>query len=138
MPLPNFGRTKRAPRVHIPTWENAVIDVGGREFKAGLYKLSINGGCLMTKPVAVGRLAGITLQTTSGKIETAIQFLKPDGSGRQGFRFLQLDTVNRLRLENALAGMRRQGLGDGSASVLDLCTSTARKVMQKAKEIGNR
>lgn len=136
MPLPNLGRSKRAPRVHIPSRERVVIDVGGNRVAVGLYKLSINGGCLMTKPVAEGKLAGITLQTTSGKIESAIQFLKPEGANRQGFRFLQLDPLNRLRLQTAIDGMRRQGFGDGSSSVLDLCTSTARKMMQKARDLG--
>ena len=133
MPLPNLGRSKRAPRVNIPSRESALIDVGGKRITVGLYKLSITGGCLLTKPVTEGRLAGITLQTTSGKIESAIQFLKPDGAGRQGFRFVQLDPANGLRLQNALAQMRKQGLGDGSSSVMEFCANTARKVVEKTK-----
>ena len=136
MPLPNLGRSKRAPRVNIPSRESALIDVGGKEFTAELCKLSVTGGCLVTKPVPEGRLAGITLQTTSGRFESAIEFLKPEGAGRQGFRFLQLDPRNRLRLQATIDGMRRQGHGDGASSVLELCTNTARRVVQKAREIG--
>ena len=136
MPLPILGRTKRAPRVNIPTRESALIDVGGREFRAGLCKLSIRGGCLTTKPMPFGKLAGITLHTTSGKVDLAIQFLHRDASGRHGFRFLQIDPVNLRRLETTVDELRRQGLADGSYSVIELCTNTARRVMRKAKEIG--
>jgi hypothetical protein len=102
--------------------------------KGMLGKLSVNGGSLrVAKPIAEGRLAGITLLTTSGKIESAIQFLKWDGAGLQGFRFVQLDPLMRSKLQAALGEMRKQGLGDGPRSVIQFCTDAARRVVQKAK-----
>ena len=133
MTLPNFGRTKRAPRVNVPSRERALVDIGGREFTAELCKLSVTGGSLRIKAIPEGRLAGITLETTNGRIESAIQFLKPDEGGRQGFRFVQLDAMTRYRLQDALGEMRRQGLGEGSSSVIEFCTNTARRVMKKVK-----
>jgi hypothetical protein len=119
--------------VKIPNRENAVIDIGGKQLTSELFKLSINGGAVrVIKPFRESTLAEITLQTTSGNTVAAIQFLRP-GDGVQGFRFVQLDLATRTRLEAALEQMRKQGLGEGQRSVLQLCTNVARRVMQKAK-----
>ena len=47
------------------------------------------------------------------------------------FLWQDLDLVNRRRLQAAIDGMRQQGHGDGSSSVFELCTKTAKKVMGK-------
>jgi PilZ domain len=128
------GRRNRAPRVNIPHRESAQIDIGGKQLTSVLCKLSINGGALrLSKPFGESTLAEITLQTTSGTIGSAIQFLKVGSDGVQGFRFLQLDAATRSKLETALRQMRKQGLGDEPRSVIELCTNAARRVMQKAK-----
>jgi hypothetical protein len=128
------GKRNRAPRVNIPHRESAVIDVGGKQLTSELCKLSINGGALrLGKPFVESTLAEITLQTTSGTVESAIQFLRFGKDGVQGFRFVQLDAPTRSKLETALRQMRSQGLGDGPRSVIELCAEAARRVVQKAK-----
>jgi hypothetical protein len=66
------------------------------------------------RPFPSGTLAEVTLKTTSGKVGAAIQFLRtrtgaPDV---QAFRFLQMDPLERRRLELTLDQMRRQGCGE--------------------------
>ena len=134
MPPPQPGRRNRAPRVNIPNRESAQIYVGDKQTTSVLCKLSINGGALrLYKPFGEGTLAEIRLKTTSGTIESPIQFLKMGRDGVQGFRFLQLDPATRSTLETALRQMRKQGLGDGPRSVIELCTNAARRVMEKAR-----
>lgn len=135
MPTSKQSRRSRAPRVNIPARESAVIDVGGRQLTGPLCQLSINGGSLrMAKIFGESTFAQITLQTTGGTIACAIQFLKSGAPEIQAFRFIQLDGRTRGQLETALKQMRKEGLGDAPRSMFELCTSAARRVMQKAKE----
>lgn len=128
------GRRNRAPRVNVPNREGVVINIGGRQVTGVLCKLSINGGSVrLAKCINESTLAEITLRTASGRIVSAIEFLKPSGDGIHGFRFIQLDPLTRSTLEDALRQMRKQGLGDRPRSVIELCTNAARRVMQKAK-----
>lgn len=127
-------RRNRAPRVTIPNREHAVIVIGGKKLSAALCKLSINGGSLrLPRSFGESTFAEITLETTSGDIESAIQFLKPGVEGIQGFRFIQLDPGTRRQLATAIEQMRKQGLGEGSSSVFQFCANAARRVVEKAK-----
>jgi hypothetical protein len=127
-------RRNRAPRVTIPNREQAVIVIGGKKLSGALCKLSINGGSLrLPRTIVESTLAEITLETTSGDIESAIQFLRPGAEGVQGFRFLQLDPGTRRQLAMAIEQMRKQGLGDGTSSVFQFCANAARRVVEKAK-----
>ena len=130
-----LGQRDRAPRVNIPNRESAVIDIGGKHLTGVLGKLSLTGGSVsLSKSIHEGTLAEITVQTTSGSVVSAIQFVKSTGSGMQGFRFVHLDPQTRSRLDMALQQMRKQGLGEGPHSILQHCTSVARRVIQKAKD----
>ncbi len=133
MALSRQGRRNRAPRVTIPNQEIALINLDGKQQAAVLCKLSINGGSVRpTRPFSSGTLAEIALRTTSGKIVSAIQLLKSDGNGRQGFRFLQLDPANRSALQSAIDQMRRQGYGD-SFRLFQFCSDAARRMLEIAR-----
>jgi hypothetical protein len=133
MPSPQ-QRRNRAPRVTIPNHEHAVIIIGGKELSGALCKLSINGGSVrLPRPIGESTLAEIRLETTSGDIESAIQFLKAGTPGVQGFRFIQLDPGTRRQLASAIEIMRKQGFGEGSSSVFQFCANAARRVVEKAK-----
>ena len=136
MPTSKAGRRTRAPRVNIPGREFVVIDVGGRRLTGPLCQLSINGGSLkIAKIFGESTFGQITLETTTGNIVSAIQFLKSGAADVQAFRFIQLDRENRSRLESALKQMRKDGLGEGPRSMLEFCTDAARRMVQKAKSI---
>lgn len=126
----------RAPRVNVPGREFAVIDLGGRRLTGPLCQLSINGGSLrIAKIFGESTFGQITLQTTTGKIVSAIQFLKSGAADVQAFRFVQLDRETRSQLDAALKQMRKDGLGEGPRSMLEFCTNAARRVVEKAKSI---
>ncbi len=128
------AQRNRAPRVNIPGRERAVIDVGGRQLTGPLCQLSVNGGSLrLAKIFGESTFGQITLQTTTGDIVSAIQFLKSGAPDVQAFRFVHLDPETRTRLETALQQMRKQGLGEAPRSMFQLCTNAARRVMQKAR-----
>lgn len=134
MPTPKQGQRSRALRVNIPGRESAVIDIGGRTITGVLCQLSVNGGSLRLPQTFGERTFGqITLQTTNGIIESAIQFLKSGKPDIQPFRFVQLDPTTRSRLDTALREMQKQASGAGSRSMLRFCTNAARRVMEKAK-----
>ncbi len=134
--MANSKHRTRAPRVNVPGREYAVIDLGGRRVTGPLCQLSINGGSLRIAKIFGERTFGqITLQTTTGKIVSAIQFLKSGAPDVQAFRFVQLDRANRSQLEAALKQMRKDGLGEGPRSMLEFCTNAARRVVEKAKSI---
>jgi len=134
MAASRHGQRNRAPRVNVPRRESATINIGGRQLTCDLYQLSINGGSLrLAKIFGESTFAEITLQTTTGNIVSAIQFLKTGAADVQAFRFVQLDTKTRSRLETALGQMRKEGLGEAPRSMFQACTNVARRVMQKAK-----
>jgi hypothetical protein len=134
MGSPKQGQRSRALRVNIPGKESAVIDIGGRRITGLLCQLSVNGGSLrLPKIFGENTFGQITLQTTTGNIESAIQFLKSGAPDVQAFRFVQLDPPTRSRLDTALKQMHQGVSGEESRSMLRFCTNAARRVMQKAK-----
>lgn len=137
--MPNAKQGRRAPRVNIPARESAMIDVGGRRLVGPLCQLSVNGGSLRLAKIFGERTFGqITLQTSKASLVCAIQFLKSGAPDVQAFRFVQLDPKTRSQLEAALKQMRKDGLGDAPQSMFEMCTSAARRVVEKAKEQGRR
>ena len=139
MAASRHGQRNRAPRVNIPARESAVIDIGGRRLTGPLCQLSVNGGSLrLAKIFGESTFGEITLETRTGNIICAIQFLKSGAPDVQAFRFVQLDAKTRSQLETALKQMENEGFGEGRRSMLQFCTSAARRVVQKAKNhMGN-
>lgn len=132
--MPTAKQGRRAPRVNIPARESAAIDIGGRQVVGPLYQLSINGGSLrLAKIFGESTFGQMTLQTNTGTLVCAIQFLKSGAPDIQAFRFVQLDGKTRTQLETALKQMQKEGLGEAPSSMFQLCTHAARRVVQKAK-----
>ena len=106
----------RAPRVNVPNKEQAVVALGGQRILGVLCKLSVTGGSLrMSKPMAKGTVADLTIRATSGPITSAIEFLGAADRGvlpAQAFRFIHMGPAETRRLENALEEIRKQGFGE--------------------------
>ena len=107
----------RAPRVHVPNKERAVVALGTQEIVSGiLCKLSTTGGSMrLSKTLSRGTVADLTLLATSGRITSAVEFLGPADKGTppaQAFRFIHMGINETRRLETVLEQMRKQGHGE--------------------------
>ena len=106
----------RAPRVNVPNKEQAIVTLGAKHVLGVLCKLSISGGSLrMSKPLAKGTVADLTIRSTSGPIKSAVEFLGPANRGAlppQAFRFIHMGPAESRRLENSLDEIRKQGFGE--------------------------
>lgn len=129
-------RRRRAPRVSVPNQEQAIVAVGPTQVIGILCKLSVNGGSVrLPKPLPQGTLAEVTLKTTSGKVSGAVEFLRtaPGSPRAQGFRFIQMDSADRKRLQVALQQMREQGFGEQSWGTQPL-GALAQRTLSMAKK----
>jgi hypothetical protein len=133
MPKPHQTRPLRAPRVYVPNQERAVVAVGSKQIIGVLCKLSVTGGSIrLSKRVAEGTFADITLTTTSGKVTGAIEFLRTGVDGvadAQAFRFIHIEPSDRSRLDDVLAEMRKQGYGEDQSSPLQPFANIARRTL---------
>ena len=127
-------RRVRSTRGNSPSKEIALIDLGGRRLSGPLCQLSIDGGSLQwAKIFGESTFAQITLPTATGSVVGTIQFLKSGAPDVQAFRFVQLDSRTRSRLENALRQMDSEGREEEKRSMRPFCTSATRRAMRTGK-----
>lgn len=118
----------------LPSKEIAVIDLGGRRISGPICQLSMDGGSLRwAKIFGESTFAQITLPTATGSVVCTIQFLKSGAPDIQAFRFVQLDSRTRSRLETALRQMDTKAADEESHSMRPFCTSTTRRVTRKGQ-----
>ena len=104
-------RRVRSPRYSVPNKEQILVSVGAENFKGTLHLLSLTGGAIsLDKRFASGTLGDIGMNTVSGNITAAIEFLQMANPRAQAFRFVAMGPVARERLRDALGKMRGQGL----------------------------
>jgi len=133
---PNASRsTSRAPRVTIPSKEQAVLTIANGRVAGTLLRLSATGGLIqLPRPVPAGTLADIRLRTVEGEVSGAIELMRAGSKGSQGFRFLRMEMEECRRLELVLKQMRKHGLGEKQPSVFDPLVSLAQKTYTLAKK----
>jgi hypothetical protein len=127
-------RQRARVRRDLPSKKIAVIDLGGRRLSGPLCQLSIDGGSLRwAKIFGESTFAQITLPTATGSVVGTIQFLKSGAPDIQAFRFVQLDSRTRSRLETALSEMDAKGAEENSHSMRHFCKSATRRVTRKGQ-----
>lgn len=103
----------RSPRFNVPNNEQAVIAIGAEKLVITLNCLSLTGGRIRSsKQFPSGTFADIEMKTVSGKFTAAIEMLGVVVGNTQAFRFVQMGTGDRIRLQDALKKMEAQGLGE--------------------------
>src|SRR5215510_3800677 len=123
-------KRKRAPRVRVPNNEQAIISINAEQFRGTLGLLSRTGGTiLLHRQIAPGTLAEIEIKTVSGKFLATIQLLGMSARNAQAFRFIEMGSIARGRLEDALKKMRAQGLGVKTSNALDDFVDFARRLV---------
>ena len=121
----------RSPRFTVPNNEQVLVSVGAEKYTGALQLLSLTGGAIrLDKRFDSGTLGDIRLNTVSGSLSAAIEFLQMANTKAQAFRFIAMGPVARKRLEDALEKMRAQGLGIAKTP-LDQLKSLARSVLSR-------
>lgn len=124
----------RAPRVVVPNRERVSIAVGREPAVIGtMCKLSTTGGSIrLNKFFAEGAIAEITLETTSGKMCSPIQFLRRGVDGiptAQAFSFVHMDPSDHVQLATIIDGLRAEGFGDSGTGVVRPLRAAARRAL---------
>lgn len=126
-------RRTRSPRCKVPNHEQAIISVGAERLPTTLDCLSLTGGRIRSgRRFAIGTFADLKAKTVSGHFTAAIELLGEARGGTQAFRFVQMGANDRKRLQDALAKMREQGLGEKPPSAWNRLLSLGRSVLMPA------
>ncbi len=126
-------RAIRPPRFSIPNDEPVVIAVGNVRFQGTLRVLSITGGTVaISKPVAPGTFADLRMETFKGPFTAVIEFLHVTNDQLQAFRFIQVESGARQRLEDSLGQLREQGLGEARHTAMGKLLAFARRAIGKS------
>ena len=127
-------KRNRSPRYSVPNNEPAVVSIGTEKHRGTLQVLSLTGGAIrLDRRFASGTVAGIGIDTVSGKFSATIEFLPMTNSKAQPFRFVTIGPVARERLDDALKKMRGQGLAV-EKTPLDQFRSLARRVLSRGRK----
>ena len=101
----------RSPRFSVPNNEQVLVSISSEQLRGTLQLLSMTGGAVrLDKRLAPGTLGDIGINTVSGTVMAAIEFLQMANPRAQAFRFLAMGPVARQRLGETLKMMRNQGL----------------------------
>lgn len=121
----------RSPRFSVPNNEQVVVSVGTEQLKGTLRVLSLTGGAVrLDKRFSSGTLGDIGINTVSGNVSAAVEFLQAASGRAQAFRFIAMGLAARKRLEDALKKMRGQGLAV-EKTPLEQFRSLARRVLSR-------
>jgi PilZ domain len=132
------GRPHRAARVSVPNQEQAIISAEGTNTVGTLCKLSLTGGSVrVPKLLRRGSLGTMTMETATGRISAAVEFLSAGHNGAarvQAFRFIHMDPSDHRQLQTALQRMLDQGLGDKQNRVFRPLAQLAQRAFGVAKK----
>lgn len=121
----------RSPRFSVPNNEQVIVSVGTEQLKGTLRILSLTGGAMrLDKRFSPGTLGDIGINTVSGNVSAAVEFLQPASGRAQAFRFIAMGAAARKRLEDALKKMRGQGLAV-EKTPLEQFRSLARRILSR-------
>jgi hypothetical protein len=121
----------RSPRFSVPNNEQVIVSVGTEQLKGALRVLSLTGGAVrLDKRFSPGTLGDIGINTVSGNVSAAVEFLQAASGRAQAFRFIAIGPAARKRLEDALKKMRGQGLAV-EKTPLEQFRSLARRVLSR-------
>ncbi len=102
------SQSRRAERFVVPNNERALLAVNGDRMVGTVGVLSATGGTIrLTKPLPSGTFADLHIKTISGNFTGVVELL-PLHRGSQPFRFVQVESTQQQRLEEALARLRTQ------------------------------
>ena len=119
MSITKLWRT-RAPRFRVPNSEQAIISIGDERLAITLDCLSLTGGRIRSaRRFAPGTLGKLQAKTVSGNFTAVVELLGQVTGGTQAFRFMQMGSNSRSRLQDALRKMRAQGLAEKQPSAWD-------------------
>jgi hypothetical protein len=126
-------RRTRAPRFRVPNQERAIISTGTERLGTTLDCLSLTGGRIRSaRRFAIGTFADLEAKTVSGNFTAAIELLGEARGGTQAFRFVQMGSNDRRRLQDALNKMQEQGLGEKQPTAWDRLFNLGRGVLISA------
>jgi hypothetical protein len=127
MPQKAPART-RPVRFKVPNNEKIILTVGQERSAATLSVLSLTGGAVRGRRFEPGTFGEMRLNTLSGPMAAVIELLAIRRDGLQAFRFVQVDPVNKKRLQTSLESMQAQGLGDKETAAIDHVIRFAKKL----------
>ncbi len=107
----------RPQRVRILHHEPVTLAFGSKRVTAPLSKLSVTGGVLhrLADSYLQEAFADITIPTAFGPVRSPIEFLANTIPGQLhavAFRFFNMETTDRRRLEQTVRKMINQGFGE--------------------------
>lgn len=117
MPVAEQKRfVRRPPRVCFLQPEPITLIIGNKKLSVGLYKVSVTGGVLQV-PDAVFQagFATVALKTSFGVVSSPIEFLRTPVPGKRNavpFRFFNMDSAHRDRLDQAVGQLCQKGFGE--------------------------
>jgi hypothetical protein len=115
----------------------ATIAIGPQATVGHLVKLSVNGGVIrLPRPAVSGAFADLRMNTVSGAVGAAIEFLAdaPGCPGAQAFRFITLDPEDRRRLQSVIAQMVKEGFGEARQSTLGGVAVRLQSIVGKTRD----
>ncbi len=105
----------RPQRVRIPHHEPVTVAFGSKRVVAPLSKLSVTGGVMHLSADRIQEsFADITIPTAFGPVCGPIEFLATTVPGQlhaAAFRFFNIGTTDRARLQQTIGKMLNQGFG---------------------------
>lgn len=121
----------RSPRYSVPNNEQVLVSIGNEQLKGTLHLLSLTGGAVrIERRFSSGTLGDIGINTVSGNVMAAIEFLQMANGRAQAFRFIAMGPIARQRLTDALNKMRGQGLAVHKTA-FDQVRSFARQIVSR-------